>query len=92
MAIKLWAGKNILDHLTRVPIPNVIFPRHPLRTAGHFGEGTIVFETGILPRNAAELDCVDLLVKILVVGDGWGVIVGDERGGPQFEELINLSL
>ena len=42
-----------------------------------------------LPGNVAEFDGVNCQVKIVVVNNRWGVIVGDQRGTPDIEEAVN---
>ena len=91
MAVEVRTCEDILDHVMRVPVPDVILPSHPLWRASRFRKGTIVSEAGVLPRNVTELNRVDLLMKILVVGDGGRVIMGNKCSGPQFEELVMVG-
>ena len=49
MTIKVWTSKNILDHLARVPVPNVVLPSHPFRSASSFRERAVVLQAGVLP-------------------------------------------
>lgn len=82
----------MFDNIARVSIPYLVACGLPLGGPSCYRDGAIVLEAGILPLDTAELDCVNLLVKILMVGNGWRVPVGHERGGPQFEKLVNPSL
>ena len=92
VTINVRIGQDILDDLTRVPMPNIILHGLPLRDASCSGERTFVLEATVFPLNVAKLDCIDLLVKILVIGDGWRVVVGNECGHPEFEEFVDLLL
>ena len=84
-------SEDVLDNIARVPIPNVVPHGFPLWGTGHFRRGTLILQGNALPLNIAHRDCVDLAMKIPVVGDGRGVAMGNERGSPQFKKVVNLS-
>jgi hypothetical protein len=91
VALKVRTSEKVLDDIARVPIPNVVPRSLPLGRTGCFGERTVILQVGVLPLDIANLDCIDLAMEISVVGDGRRVTVGNERGGTQFEELVDLS-
>lgn len=82
VAIEVRSCKDVLDNLARVPVPNLMDGSHPLRRTRCSGERLIIAELGTFPSNIAKLNGVDLTVEILMVGEGWGVMVGNERGSP----------
>ena len=92
VSLKVWTSEDVLDDFVRVPVPDIVLRRLPLSGASRFREGLLVPQGGIFPPDAAEFDCIDLLVKVFVVGDGWRVTVRNERCSPEFEELVNLLL
>jgi len=92
MTLKVRTSQDVLDNLMRVPVPNVVPRGLPLWMASRSGERALILEAGVLPPNVVELDRINLPVKIFVVGDRWQVAVRNERGGPQFEELVDLLL
>ena len=85
MAIKVRIGEDAPDHVAGVLEPKVILCSLPFWRASRFRGGAVVSERGVLPRDAAKVNCVYLVVEISVVGDGWRVPMGNERGGPEFE-------
>jgi hypothetical protein len=92
VAFEVRACQDVLDYLARVPVPNIILCGLPLRSASCRGERAFVLEIGVFPAHVAKLNCIDLPVKILMVGDRGSIAVRDERGSPQFEEPVNLFL
>jgi len=90
--LEIRTSQDVHDHLARVPVPNVVHRGLPFwRTSRHW-ERALVFQAGILPPNITKVNCVDLLMKILVTGDWWGIAVGNKCGGPQLKELVDLFL
>ena len=85
MAIEVWISEDAPDHVAGVPEPKVVLHSLPFWRANRFGGGPNVSEGGMLPRDAAKVNCIYLVVEISVVGDGWGVAVGNERRSPEFE-------
>jgi len=73
-------------------MPNVIFRSFPLRRTSRIWKRATVLEGRVFPPNIAKFNRIDLLVKILMIDDGWRVAVRNECGSPKFEKVVNLFL
>lgn len=91
VALKVRTSKKVLDNLARVPVPDVVPRCLPFRRTGRLGERAIVLEASVLPLNISNLDRIDLTMEISVVDDGRRAAMGNERGCPQLEEVVNPS-
>jgi len=82
MPFKVRVGQHVFDHLTRVPIPDVIFSGHPLWGSSRLWERVFVLEGGALPPNVTKPDGVNLSVKILMISDRRRIAMRNECGSP----------
>ena len=92
MAIKVWAPENVLDRLTRVPVPYIVLGGFPLWMASRQQEGAFISEVVVFPLNIAKANRVDLSMEVQMAGDGGGVVMRDQRRSPQFKDVVNLLL
>lgn len=91
VSLEIWTCEDVLDHFMRIPMPDVILRRLPLCRVGRFRERPLISKASIFPTDVAEFDRIDLPVKVFVVSDGWRVVMRNECGSPEFEELIDLA-
>jgi hypothetical protein len=89
---KLGVCEHVVDDLPRVTVPKVVVGLHPLWYRSTLGVQPLVLGSVGLPRDVSKSDCIDPGVEIFVIGDGGGVTVGDERGSPDVEQLVNKGL
>ena len=82
VALEVWTCKDVLDHLARIPIPDVVLCGPPLQMVSHFWEGAFVFEVGVLPPNITKINRVNLSMEIQMVGDRGRVAVRDQCCSP----------
>lgn len=86
---EVWVGEDIVDHLSRVPVPDLVFCGHPL------GHGTVVGPEAIEPSGVrppgyvTKFDCVDGRVKVVVIGEWCGVAVRYQGGTPDAEKVVD---
>jgi hypothetical protein len=92
MTVEVHVHQHAFDNIAWVPVPDIILLGHPLRGTGGPWKGAIVLEDFVFPLDITEMDGVKLLAKILMSGNGWSVIVGNECGGPKLEEPVSLFL
>jgi hypothetical protein len=82
VAVEVRSGQYVLDHLARVSKPYLVHRGLPLWRPSCPRDRAVVLELGALPPNIANLDGINLVVEVSVVGEGWSVVVGNERCGP----------
>ena len=78
-----------MDDLPRISVPELILGRHPLGGGSVIWAEAVVPDSVGLPGNTAKFDSVNCRVKVVVVGDRWGVVVGNQRSTPDIKETID---
>jgi hypothetical protein len=79
---KVGVGKDIMDDLPGVTVPDLIIGGHPFRRGCVVWTEAIVSGSVGLPGYVAKFDGVDRCMKFMVVFNWCGVIVRDERSTP----------
>ena len=77
-----------MDYLPGVTVPELVFGFHPLWHRTTLRAEPLVLSGIRFPRDTPQPDCLDLCTEILIINDRGVVVVGDERGAPDLEELI----
>ena len=70
-------------------VPDLIISSHPFRCWSIIWSKAIVPNSVRLPGYMAELDRIDRCMEIVVVDNWCGVLMGEERGIPDTEKLVN---
>ena len=78
-----------MDDLPRISVPELILSCHPLGRGSAVWVKAVVPDSVGLPGNITKFDSVDCCMKVVVVGDRWGVVVGDQCGTPDIKETID---
>ena len=88
---QIRVGKDVVNHFSRVAVPELIVGAHPLGSRSVWAE-TIVPCCVQTPWHVLEFDRIDRRMDIFVVDKGSGVTVGNQGCIPEVEEYVGRTI
>ena len=89
---KLGVCKEMVDDLSGVVVPELIFGLHPLWHRASRRAEPLVLGSVRPPWDISQFDRIDPHEKVLMINDRGDVATWDERSSPDIEELVDETL